>query len=203
MRIIGLTGGIGSGKSTVAALFSELGAPVIDTDEIAHALSSPPSPALVQIAQQFGEDYLQVNGSLNRTRMRKHIYAHPGEKSKLEKIFHPLIKEIALRKLDELPENTPYALLAVPLLFETGSYASAIDRSLLVDCSIEQQIARVQARNGLNTSEIEAIIANQCPRKTRIQLANDIILNDTTLAHLQSCVKTLHQQYQDQTCRFT
>jgi dephospho-CoA kinase len=203
MRIIGLTGGIGSGKSTVAAFFSTLGAPIIDTDEIAHTLSTPPSLALEKIAQEFGANYLNSDGSLDRKRMREHVYAHPNEKIKLEEIFHPLIKEIAMRMLNELPVHTPYAILAVPLLFETGSYAEIIDRSLVVDCSNEQQIERVRARNGLNIDEVKAIIATQHPRKTRIQLANDIILNDTTLAHLQSSVRILHQRYQDQTCRFT
>ncbi|WP_293933245.1 dephospho-CoA kinase [Iodobacter sp.] len=197
MRIIGLTGGIGSGKSTVAHLFAAQGVPIIDTDDIAHALSIPPSPVLDQIAQVFGPEYLSDNGSLDRARMRQHIYAEPAAKKKLEAIFHPRIKDVAIQMLNDLPDHTPYAILAVPLLFETGSYSHIIDLSLLVDCSIEQQIARVQARNGLSKHEIEAIIASQCPRTTRIELADDIILNETTLAHLQSTVSTLHQRYQD------
>jgi dephospho-CoA kinase len=197
MRVIGLTGGIGSGKSTVARLFAEQGVPVIDTDEIAHALSTPPSPALAQIAQAFGPEFLSDDGSLDRVRMRQHVYAEPTAKKKLEAIFHPRIKDTAIQMLDALPEQTPYAILAVPLLFETGNYNQIIDRSLIVDCSIELQIARVQARNGLSQHEIEAIIASQCPRKARIELADDIILNETTLAHLQSTVSALHQRYQD------
>ncbi|AMC37114.1 hypothetical protein VN23_15375 [Janthinobacterium sp. B9-8] len=203
MRIIGLTGGIGSGKSTVAKLFAELGVPVIDTDEIAHALSQPPSAALVQIAQEFGQDFIEKDGSLKRARMREHIYTNTEAKTKLENIFHPMIKNIVMERLDQLPTHTPYALLVVPLLFETNTYTNTIDRSLLVDCSIEQQIERVGARSGLKNTEIEAIIANQHPRAARIQLANDIILNVSTLAHLQSSVSSLHQRYQDPTCRFT
>jgi dephospho-CoA kinase len=197
MRIIGLTGGIGSGKSTVADLFAELGTPIIDTDKIAHALSTPPSAVLEQIAEQFGPEYLTEEGALDRVRMRQCIYAAPAQKAKLEAIFHPQIKQQALQMLSEIPTGTAYAILAVPLLYETGSYLNVIDRNLVVDCSIEQQIARVQARNGLSHDEIKAIIANQCPRKTRIQLADDIILNETTLAHLKSRVSTLHQLYQD------
>ncbi|AZN38157.1 dephospho-CoA kinase [Iodobacter ciconiae] len=203
MRIIGLTGGIGSGKSTVATLFAELGVPIIDTDEIAHTLSHPPSEALKQIALEFGQHFIEQNGSLNRAHMRAHIYANKDAKMRLENIFHPLIKSIVIQRLDIQAAHTPYVLLVVPLLFETNTYSNIIDRSLLVDCSVEQQIERVQARSGLKNTEIAAIIANQLPRKARIQLADDIILNESSLAHLQSSVNSLHERYQDQTCRFT
>jgi dephospho-CoA kinase len=203
MKIIGLTGGIGSGKSTVATLFAELGVPIIDTDVIAHTLSKAPSVALDQIAKEFGLRFIQEDGSLDRARMREHIYSDADAKAKLENIFHPLIKKVVIQQLDQQAIQTPYVILVVPLLFETSTYRSTIDRSLLVDCSVERQIERVQARNGLKNAEIEAIIANQLPRKARIELANDIILNESSLAHLQSSVSSLHQRYQDQTCRFT
>lgn len=197
MHIIGLTGGIGSGKSTVANLFAQHGVPVVDTDEIAHSLSRPPSEALERVARQFGPEYLTAEGSLDRQRMREHIFSSPEEKTRLEAIFHPLIKEEALRQLNQLPAHTAYALLVVPLLFETGGYADIIDRSLVVDCSEQHQIERAKQRSGLKKTTIEAIIASQCPRKTRIQCADDIILNESSLAHLQSAVSSLHQQYQD------
>ncbi|WP_115230196.1 dephospho-CoA kinase [Iodobacter fluviatilis] len=203
MKIIGLTGGIGSGKSTVARLFAELGVPVIDTDEIAHELSHPPSKALEQIALEFGTDFIEKEGGLNRARMRELIFADADAKVKLENIFHPRIKTIVMQQLDKQAIHTPYVLLVVPLLFETNTYSSIIDSSLLVDCSEEHQIERVKLRSGLKNTEITAIIANQLPRKARIQRANDIILNESTLAHLQSSVSALHQRYQDQTCRFT
>ncbi|MEJ2792151.1 dephospho-CoA kinase [Iodobacter sp. LRB] len=203
MKIIGLTGGIGSGKSTVARLFAELGVTVIDTDEIAHELSRPPSEALEQIALEFGPDFINKDGGLNRPRMRELIFANADAKVKLENIFHPRIKAIVLQQLGKQSIHTPYVLLVVPLLFETNTYSSIIDSSLLVDCSEEHQIERVKLRSGLKNTEITAIIANQLPRKARIQRANDIILNESSLAHLQSSVSTLHQRYQDQTCRFT
>lgn len=195
MRIIGLTGGIGSGKSTVAEAFVALGAALVDTDQIAHALSQAGQAGAKAVAQLFGDDYLNDAGSIDRAKLRKRIFTDAAAKQRLESALHPLIYAEAIRQLAALPDSVPYALLAVPLLFETGSYAGIIDESLLVDCPEKLQIRRVMARSQLSRDEVLAIMHQQLPRATKLAQADEIILNDADLDSLLEKVKELHKKY--------
>lgn len=192
--IVGLTGGIGSGKSSAARRFRELGVRVIDTDEISHALSRPPSPALQQIASRMGQEFLSSDGSLDRTRMRKHVFSSPAARETLEAIFHPLIRQEVERQIDaETP--APYTILVVPLLFETQRFRALIQHSIVVDCSEEQQITRVMTRSSLSRTEVIDVMSTQLSRENRLNLADDVICNDGTLEQLEDQVEQLHQRF--------
>jgi dephospho-CoA kinase len=190
---IGLTGGIGCGKSTVAELFAEQGVSIIDTDQIAHQLTMAGEPALSSIANEFGIGFLLPDGGLDRSRLRHLIFSSPEAKAKLEAILHPLIRNEVKRRL-ELAQS-PYVIVAVPLLLETGAYRNIVQRILVVDCSEAQQVKRVVARNGMSETEVHAIMAHQIDRQERLQLADDIIDNHGTPSALKPQVERLHQRY--------
>ena len=194
MMIVGLTGGIGSGKSEAARLFSYLGAPVADTDAIAHALTAPGQPALQEIAESFGKDALHPDGSLNRAYLRQRIFSDTDAKRMLESILHPLIRDEVVNILAR-NAPAPYQIVMVPLLFETGAYAGLIDRSLLIDCEESLQIARAMARSQLAETEVRAIMAAQCSRTQRLDLADDVIVNNGTLLDLEKQVREKHEKY--------
>ncbi|GHD69606.1 dephospho-CoA kinase [Jeongeupia chitinilytica] len=195
MQLIGLTGGIASGKSTVSALFTQHGVPVIDADVIAHRLSQPSSPALEAIRSTFGPDAVDAHGALARDWMRQHVFGHAEARTRLEAILHPLI----LAELDQgvaaLPSETNYALIAVPLLFEAKGFRERVARALVVDCSEERQRQRLMNRPGMNDELADAIIASQLPRQTRLQYADDIIDNEGSLEELAEAVALQHQRY--------
>lgn len=174
--IIGLTGGIGSGKSSVSAVFEELGAPVVDTDKIAHALTTSSGPAIPDIVSIFGAEVLNEDKSLNRPLMRDLIFSDPAAKSKLEGILHPLIYQESIQ-LIALHREAVYILLVVPLLLETRTYLPLTDRILVVDCEETQQISRTMARSQLDETTILRIMSQQISRKDRLQHADDVILN--------------------------
>lgn len=191
--VIALTGGIGSGKSSVAALFKELGAAIIDTDEIAHRLTAPGQPGARVIASHFGPGYLRADGALDRDRMRALAFADPAAKKTLEAILHPLIRaevDTALRAV-----HAPYVVIVVPLLFETGVYRELAQRVLVIDCSEEQQIARVMQRSGLSAEAVRTIMASQVSRAERLNHADDIIRNETDLESLRRAVVGLDCNY--------
>ncbi len=190
---VGLTGGIGCGKSCAARLFATLGATVIDTDEIAHQLTALGQPALEFIATAFGNEYFHSDGNLDRARMRQLIFSDQTAKLKLENILHPLIRQKVMKKLGEC--TTPYALVVVPLLLETGSYHALIQRKLIVDCTEERQIARTMARSKLTAQEVQAIMATQIPRIERLALADDIITNSGDFNSMQPQILQLHESY--------
>ncbi|MFN2308145.1 MAG: dephospho-CoA kinase [Gammaproteobacteria bacterium] len=192
MLRVGLTGGIGSGKSTVAALFAALGAPVIDTDLIARELVEPGQPALAEILSRFGADLLDAAGRLDRARLGAHVFADAGRRQALEAILHPRIQAEAQRRLADL--DAPYALLVVPLLFEAG-WQGQIDRILVVDVPEPVQRTRVAARDGLAAAQIEAILAAQASRERRRAGADDLIDNSGDPAALAPQVAALHQHY--------
>ncbi|WAK02830.1 dephospho-CoA kinase [Methylobacter sp. YRD-M1] len=192
MLKIGLTGGIGCGKTTVARLFAELGGPVIDADQIAHQLVAKGQPALAQIAQQFGADILDPDGSLNRTRLREIVFSNPSQKQKLESILHPLVYQSIQAELERL--STPYCIIAIPLLFETNM-AHFVDRVLVVDCPVEIQIARVRKRDQLTLERIQSIIDSQVSRDFRKSHADDLIDNSESDYGLAEQVKKLHNLY--------
>ncbi len=191
---VGLTGGIGCGKSTVAQLFAKLGAGIIDTDAIAHQLTQPGGEAIPAIRAAFGATYLTPAGALDRTRMRHTIFSDTTARLKLESILHPLIRSGCESRMANR-KDAPYLILVVPLLFESPSFLRLIQRVLLVNCSIQQQISRVMQRSGLSESEIRAIIAQQLPQAERIARSDDIIQNDSTCDALEHQVAALHQRY--------
>ncbi|TJZ73094.1 dephospho-CoA kinase [Chitiniphilus eburneus] len=194
MKVIGLTGGIGSGKSTVAAMFAKLGVPVVDTDEIAHQLSLPPSDALDEIRQTFGGAFLQADGTLDRARMRALVFQDENARIRLNEIFHPRIRNAARQALLALAPF-PYALLVVPLLFEANGFRSLVDRALVVDSPPDQQLERLAARPGLDRATAEGILRSQLAPSERIALADDVISNGGSLSELQRQVQACHAQY--------
>lgn len=190
---VGLTGGIGSGKSTVAAMFRELGAAVIDTDAISHELTRPGGAAIAAIRAAFGDDFIGPDGAMNRPRMRALVFSDADAKNRLEAILHPMIRK---RMLDEAQNaQTPYALLVIPLLFEAADYRERVNRSLVVDCAESTQVARAMRRSGLSEPEVRAILAGQVTRAERLQLADDVIENDAGLDALKPQVARLHGRY--------
>lgn len=194
MLVIGLTGGIGSGKSAACQVFSSLGVPVIDTDEISRSLTQVGAPTLKPIRKAFGDGFFQSDGALDRARLRQRVFSSPVDKLRLESILHPLIRQDAVRQLASLKSN--YAIIAVPLLLEAGAYNDLIQRVLLIDCPEQQQIERVMKRSAISEAEVKAIMSNQASRQARIQAADDIIVNDGTLDALKSKVQEMHRSYQ-------
>src|SRR5262245_23439516 len=153
--VIGLTGGIGSGKSAVADAFAALGVEITDTDRISHALSAPGAPGHALLHEAFGPDFFDANGRLDRARMREHVFADPGARRRLEAILHPLIGAAARREVEAW--RGPYGLMVVPLLFERGAKNPLIDRVLVVDCPEDVQVARVMARSAMTADQVRAI----------------------------------------------
>lgn len=193
MFAVGLTGGIGSGKSTVAECFAALGVPVIDTDVIARQLTTPGSEALIAIRTAFGEAVMQPDGTLDRAALRRRVFADAAARRQLEALLHPRIRQAVEQALAAL--TAPYALIVIPLLVETGSYRDVLNRVLVVDCPEALQIARVMARSGLSPDEANAILAAQASRAERLAAADDVIVNTASPEALRSQVATLHQRY--------
>ncbi|SJM94082.1 dephospho-CoA kinase [Crenothrix polyspora] len=192
MLKIGLTGGIGSGKTTVTQLFAALNVPIIDADELAHQLVAVGQPALKRIQTEFGAAVINADGSLNRKEMRERIFSDAAAKNTLEVILHPLIYAAIQAKINQL--TAAYCIICVPLLFETQMTAIA-DRILIIDCPVGQQIERVKLRDQLTREKIQAIIDSQISRENRLSKADDIINNSATDADLGQQVKALHHLY--------
>ncbi len=194
--MVGLTGGIGSGKSTVAALFGAHGAALVDTDAIAHRLTGSGGAAMPVLRAAFGEDIATTEGALDRVRMRERVFADASLRRQLEDLLHPLIRETARRQIDAaFAAGAPYVVLAVPLLVEAGDWASRCDRVLLVDCPVELQRRRVIARSGLSGEQVDRIIAAQATREARRAVAHDVIDNDGDETALAAAVSRLHTRY--------
>lgn len=190
---IGLTGGIGSGKSTVADLFAAHGAAVIDTDLIAHQLTVAGGRAIDAIKLAFGADFIAANGAMDRVKMREAVFADPAPKKRLEAILHPLIR--AETEHAAAQAQGTYLLFVVPLLVESGLWKQRVSRVLVIDCSEETQIRRVMQRNKLTEPQVRAIIAAQAPREARLAAADDIIINDSDTAALAPQIQRLHDLY--------
>lgn len=190
---VGLTGGIGCGKSTVADLFATHGVPIIDTDAISHQLTCSGGAAIDALRDTFGNEFIDAGGALDRARMRQLVFSDNSAKQQLERILHPLILEQS-RSL-AASSTAPYILIVVPLLFESGSYREWLHRTLVVDCAESTQIKRAVKRDGLSEATVRAIMAQQLPRSQRQALADDIIHNDGDLSALRLQVEQLHLLY--------
>lgn len=193
MLTVGVTGGIGSGKTTVTQTFASLGVPVIDTDEISRSLTAANGPALPELRKAFGDAAFAADGSLDRRRLRTLILHDTQAKRQLESILHPMIERETIRQLARL--SSPYALVVIPLLVETGAYDQMLDRILVVDCGEETQVRRALARGGWEEAEIRAMLAMQAPRQVRLARADDVIDNEGNLHALRAQVALLDQKY--------
>lgn len=190
---VGLTGGIGCGKSRATEMFAELGADIVDTDAIAHELTGPDGRAMQDIARAFGSEYVRENGSLDRDRMRELVFADPTAKTRLEAIVHPMIRAESHARV--AGGTGPYVLLVVPLLLETGAYRDIVDRVLVVDCDEPRQIERTMARSRLSEDAVRRIMAAQLPRARRVAQADDVLSNDADIPSLRTQVEALHERY--------
>ena len=191
--IIGLTGGIGSGKTSSARFFTAEGVTVIDTDTIAHELTEPQGVAIPNIQKSFGSNYITADGKLDRKKMRSMIFSNIDSRKKLEAILHPLIQTEVMRRIEIA--SSPYIIIVVPLLLETGDYRETVTRILVIDCSEECQITRTISRGGLSKQEVHAIMATQKSRQERLNQADDVIVNNMNIYHLQRQVKIQHNKY--------
>ena len=191
--VVGLTGGIGSGKTTVADRLVAHGATLVDTDAIAHELTAPGGAAMPALVAAFGPAVADAHGALDRAAMRRLAFADAAARGRLEAILHPRIRELADARCRAAP--SPYVLLAVPLLVESGTYRERCDRIVAVDCPEGLQISRVMARNRLAEAEVRAIMATQASRDERLAVADDVITNDHDLANLEKQVGELHRKY--------
>jgi len=194
--IVGLTGGIGSGKSSAADMFAELGAAVIDTDVIAHELTASGGGAMKQIRAAFGDDVISAEGTLDRPAMRHLVFRDAAAKTRLEAILHPMIHAVCQQRCDAaFAAGKPYVVLVVPLLIETTDYRRSVTRVAVVDCREETQIVRVAERSGFKRDEVLSIMATQVSREQRRFAADDIIDNDGDLDSLRKQVDLLHRKY--------
>ncbi len=191
--VVGLTGGIGSGKSAAADEFARLGATVVDTDAISHELTAAGGAAVAEIMRQFGSAFVDATGAMNRKRMRDLVFADAEEKQRLEALLHPLIRAESARRI--AASTAPYVVHVVPLLIESQDYRERVGRVLVVDCPEELQVARVRARSALPEGEIRRIIASQVQRQKRLAAADDVIDNSGTIAAMQQEVRRLHETY--------
>ncbi|RFU45744.1 dephospho-CoA kinase [Paraburkholderia sp. DHOC27] len=194
MFAVGLTGGIGSGKSTVADLFAARGVTIVDTDVIAHRITAPQGVAMPKIATEFGAAFVAPDGSLDRARMRSLVFTDEGARRRLEAITHPLIRAETERARQDA--TGPYVMLVVPLLVESGTWKTRVERVLTVDCSVETQIERVMRRNGFTREQVLAIMARQATREARLAAADNVVVNeDVSVEELSTRVEALHQLY--------
>ena len=194
---VGLTGGIGSGKSTVLEMLRQLGAATIDADAISRATTAAGGAAIPAIAQAFGPEFITPDGALDRERMRVHVYAHPQARQTLEAIIHPLVGAESERQVQQATaQGMRCIVFDIPLLVESGRWRAQVDRVLVVDCLPATQIARVAARSGLSTAQVEAIMAAQAPRGLRLQAADAVIFNEgLSLPQLQAQVRWVGQTF--------
>ena len=194
MFVVGLTGGIGSGKSEAARLFAALGVPVVDVDAISHQLTAPGQSILQDITNAVGRQFLLPDGRLDRAALRAHVFADNTARLQLEKILHPAIRQAALLQL-AANQNSAYQILSIPLLFEGDAYHNIVNRTLVIDCDEARQIQRTMQRSGLTEQAVRAIMAAQISRAQRNQLADDIIENSGTLDELSQKVQEKHKKY--------
>jgi dephospho-CoA kinase len=197
---VGLTGGIGCGKSTVADRFASRGVAVVDADAIAHRLSASGGAAISALRDAFGARFITRDGALDRTAMREHVFANDAERARLEGILHPMIR--AASDAERAAAASPYVLMVVPLLLEKRGRPVDIQRVLVVTCEQSVQIARVIQRSAMSVADVERIIATQMPQSEKVQLADDVIDNSGVPAALDAPIETLHRRYVEAALRF-
>ena len=191
--VVGLTGGIGSGKSAAAAEFERLGATVVDTDAIAHELTQAGGAAIAELERFFGKDVIGHGGAMDRKKMRDRVFADPAARKALEALLHPLIREESQRRIGAA--RGPYVIHVVPLLIESPDYRSRVDRVLVIDAPVETQVERVRLRSALSEAEVRAIVAAQTTRAQRLAAADDVIENRGTIDALRKQVAAFHLKY--------
>lgn len=195
---VGLTGGVGSGKSTVGGMLARRGAGIVDADAIAHELTQAGGAAIDAVRTAFGDAAIAADGSLDRSRMRARAFADPGDRARLEGILHPLIRAASNRRADELTSaGSPYVVFVIPLLVESGDARGRFDRILVVDCSEATQIARVCLRPGIDANVAHAILAAQATRARRLEAADDVLFNEAPLAEIEARADRLHLRYME------
>ena len=192
--LVGLTGGIGSGKTTVANLFAALGVPLIDTDLFAHELTARGGAAIEPIRAAFGDAVIAADGSLDRAAMRARAFGDSDARRRLEAILHPMIRERTVHAI-EAAAREAYAIVVVPLLVESGAWQSWLDRILVVDCPEQVQIERVMKRSALTREQVLAILSAQATRQARLAAADDVIDNTGAVRELHERVDALHRRY--------
>lgn len=197
--VVGLTGGIGSGKSTAARCFERLGVTVVDTDELSRALTAAGGAAMPALREAFGAAFVTPAGALDRDAMRRLVFEDPLARGRLEGILHPRIRGAADAALAAAPG--PYAMLAVPLLFETGGHAGRVQRTLVIDCPEAVQVERVVRRSGLSPGEVRAVMAAQWPRWRRLQVADDVAWNGGEERALEALCESFHARYVEAAAR--
>jgi dephospho-CoA kinase len=193
VNVIGLTGGIGSGKTTVAGRFEALGAAIVDTDEISRSLTGVGGDALTALREAFGDRYFRHDGALDRDAMRSAVFEDPKARARLEALLHPAIRSASDSALQAA--RGPYAIIVVPLLFETRGYLDRVSRVLVVDCPEEIQLARTMERSALTPEAVRAIMAAQWPRWRRLQSADDVVWNGGEMRNLDAQCERLHRFY--------
>jgi len=194
MLIIGMTGGIGSGKSEASKIFASLNIKVIDLDKISREVTEKDYAAIEEIKTLFGQSLFNKENELNRKKLRDMIFSDKNLKIKLENILHPKILAEVKKKLSIFSDE-PYVVIDIPLLFETNQYVPLISRSLVIDCELSDQIERVRKRGGMEIAMVQSIISQQVDRNTRIQRGDDVILNDGSIESLEDSIKKLHEKY--------
>jgi dephospho-CoA kinase len=193
VNVIGVTGGIGSGKTTVAGRFAALGVPIVDTDEISRSLTAAGGAALPSLRGEFGDAYFSPDGALDRDAMRSLAFEDPKARARLEGVLHPAIRSAADAALASA--RGPYAMIVVPLLFETRGYLDRVSRVLVVDCPEETQLARTMQRSSLASEAVRAVMAAQWPRWRRLQSADDVVWNGGEMRNLDAQCERLHRFY--------
>ena len=191
--VVGLTGGIGSGKSAAAEEFARLGATVVDTDAIAHELTGPGGAAIAGVEREFGRAFIDATGAMDRKKMRDRVFADPAAKKALEALLHPLIRDESRRRIERA--RGVYVIHVVPLLIESPDYRSRVDRVLVIDAPEELQVERVRLRSGHSEAEVRTIVSAQATRAQRLAAADDVIENRGTIDALREQVAALHRKY--------
>ncbi len=194
MVVIGLTGGIGSGKSTVARQFGSLGVHWVDADDVAREVVEPGTPALAEVAEHFGQGILTPEGALDRARLRQIVFEQPEQRAWLEGLLHPVIREELIRQLHPDDYNLPYVLLVSPLLLETDQH-ELVEKVIVVDVPVEVQIERTMGRDSNSREQVERIIAAQMPREQRLQRASAVIDNNQPSDKVAAEVQALHDAF--------
>ena len=193
MFIIGLTGGIGSGKSAAATILKRLGLKIIDLDQITHDLMKPSELGYIEIKKEFGEKYIDTKGAIDRKLLREELFSSLDLKKRIESILHPIIFEECSKQLNKL-KHEKYIVLVIPLLFETKNYISLIDESLLIDCDLKKQIERVIKRDSVSKALANRIIKNQMNRQEKQLLADKVILNDGNINQLKTQLDSYYKK---------